>query len=513
MFRNRGQLRLTSLLTVLFFVLSTLGAYAETVTPVSSAQNVDLAGLFGSNPTVGLLNGNISTLENSLQQIQQTAAPLYSKLAPSNMETMSIAERVKAIVGNTKDMVKMGAETYKGQVNEWNAAHGITPDTTFEGELGVGLNELGVQAGQLPLGGKGDVAVGKLKGIIEAIKAKLGAIINMIKAKLVALAQKIGLLKKKTTDESKGPAKEQEGYAQAPVADVQYADTFAGKLAKGVSEGTQNAKQSLKNSFSFTNLAVTTTVAVGTNLAIDMINGERPSLGKAVKAVASVEFAGSVVGSALGAAGGQFAGTLVKTFMPGPIGAIAGSLLPVMFGSAAGQMGSSIASDLKRGTFSLSKAWKQIDKVDLVGSSIGSTIGMALGAPIPIIGPIIGGIVGGLIGSKIAKWVTGGFKTGNFNVLNRGTSFTPDIPKSGVTIGEGSGLGIYNGGSIGSGLTPTGDVKQVSGNLQQVEQQYYQTYMQYNKLVEAGKTDEAKKVFNNLKVLSDQYNSLKSQAK
>jgi len=32
---------------------------------------------------------------------------------------------------------------------------------------------------------------------------------------------------------------------------VQYADSFSGKLSKGVHEGTQKAKASLKNSFSF----------------------------------------------------------------------------------------------------------------------------------------------------------------------------------------------------------------------------------------------------------------------
>lgn len=510
-FRNRQQLRLTSLLTALLFVLSTLGAYAQEVQAVPANPGPDLAGLFRSNPQVNQLNGHISTIENSLHQIESIAKPLYQRLAPSNMEAMSIGERVKAIVGNTKDLMLQSGQVYKGQVAEWDAAHGITPDTTFEGELGIGLNQLGVEAGKMPLNGKGDLLAGKLKTIIDAIKAKLGAIISMIKAKIVALAQKIGLMKK--GDKEKGPAKEQEGITNAPAQEAQYADTFAGKLSKGVSEGTQNAKQSLKNSFSFTNLAVTTTVAVGTNLAINMIKGEKPSLGKAVKAVASLEFAGSVMGSALGAAGGQFAASMVRSFVPGPIGALVGAVIPVMFGSAAGQMGSSLAGDLKRGQFSLGKAWKSIDKVDLLGSSIGSTIGMALGAPIPIIGPIIGGIVGGFLGSKIAKWISGGLKSKNISLINRGNNFTPDIPKGGINIGEGSGLGIHTGGQIGGGLMPTGDVKTVSGDLRTVERKYYDTYLNYNRLVEGGKYDEAKKMYGDLKVLSDQYNALKAQAK
>ena len=526
LFRSRSRLRITSLLTVMLFVLSTLGAYAQevqAVPPVPAGQGVDLAGMFRSNPQVSQLNGNISTLENSLQQIQQVSKPLYQRLAPSHMETMSIGERVRAIVGNTKDLVQQGAQVYKGQVSEWDAAHGITPDTSFENELGVGLNQLGVEAGKMPLNGNGNLLAGKLKTIIDAIKSKLAAIINILKAKMVAIAQDLGILKK--TDGKKGPVKEEQGVANAPAAETQYADTFAGKLSKGVAEGSQNAKQSLKNSFSFTNLAVTTTVAVGTNLAINMIKGEKPSLGKAVKAVASVEFAGSVLGSALGAAGGQFASTLVRTFIPGPIGAMVGAVIPVMFGSAAGQMGSSLAGDLKGGRFSLGKAWKSIDKVDLVGSSIGSTIGMALGAPIPIIGPIIGGIVGGLLGSKIAKWVTGGTRLGTFNIFNRGTNLGTNLNTGngntvnttnlgGISTGEGFGLGINNGGTVGGGgLRPTGDVKPVSGDIQQVERKYYDTYLNYNKLVETGKYDEAKKVYGDLKVLSDQYNTMKSEAK
>lgn len=519
MFRSKFRVRVVSLFTALMFVASTFGAYAQQGTTVQQAPvgtQIDLTSLMNSVPEIGMLKTNLSTIESALQQIETTATPLYNKIAPSNMEAMTIGQRIKAILGNTKTVVNDGMQSYKGQVDNWYAERGLSADPTFEQQLGAGLNELGVQAGQMPLNGKGDAVASKLKTIIDAIKTKLQTIVNAIRARIVALAQKVGLMKK--TDEKKGPAKEQEGTLQ-PQAEVQYADTFSGKLQKGVAEGSKNAKQSLKSSFSFTNLAVTTTVAVGTNLALQMIKGEKPSFGKAAKAVASLEFAGSVMGSALGAAGGQFTASVVRSFLPGPIGCLVGAVIPVMMGSAGGQIGSSLAGDIKSGQFNLGKALKQIDPVDLIGSSIGSTIGMALLAPIPIIGPIIGGIVGGVIGSKVAKWAQGIFKGKKISIFNKGKTISTESSTesgfgTGITFGEGQNLGINSGGQIGNGMTPTSNAEvSVSGDIKTVEKKYYETYLNYNKLVESGKYDEAKKVYEELKVYSDQYNAMKKQAR
>jgi hypothetical protein len=527
--------RVLSLVTALFFLGSTMGVYAQNLPslppPPSStytgnvsgiAAGVDLNTLLGANPELLALQANARSIESALRTIDTTAAPLYSKVVPANMDTMSIAERVKAIVGNTKNVLSQGMSSYKSQVADWNQAHGVGPNPNFEQELSLGMNQLGLQAGEMPLGGKGNIAVDKLKSIINAIKERLQSLITLIRAKIAAVAQRVGLMKKKdpATEEKKSAFREDEGYVQASQ-DVQYADTFSGKLSKGVTEGTQAAKTSLKNSFSFTNLAVTTAVAVGTNLAIDMVNGEKPSLKKAAKAVASVEFAGSVVGAALGAAGGQFTSTLVRTFIPGPIGAMVGAVIPVMFGSAAGQMGGSLARDIKSGQFNLRQAWQRIDKVDLIGSSIGSTIGMALGAPIPIIGPIIGGIVGGFLGSRVAKWITGMSRGGKVTWFPRGNNLPGGSNTGsgyGISIGQvgesgGQGLGIFTGGQVGGGLTPVGDVSAapvaVSGNLKQVEEKYYQTYMEYNRLLQAGDQTKAQQVYGELKTYHDQYNSLK----
>jgi len=432
------------------------------------------------------------------------------------MEAMSIGERIRAILGNTKSVISSGMSQYRGQVAEWNQAHGIGPDATFEQELGVGLNQLGAKVGEMPLGGKGNIVVEKLKVIITAIKEKLQSLITLIRAKILAVAQKIGLAKK--TDKEKGPAKESTGVLGPE--GVQYADTFSGKLSKGIAEGTQNAKTSLKNSFSVTNLAVTTTVAVGTNMAIQMVRGEKPSFKKAVKMVATAEFAGGVVGSALGAAGGQFTSSLVRAFLPGPVGAIAGSLIPVMMASAGSTIGGSLAGDLRNGQFSISKAIKAIDPVDLVGSSIGSTIGMMLGAPIPIIGPIIGGIAGGFLGSKVAKWVVGMFKGQNSvsKLFNRGQNVSISQPSGmSVTVGNSANTGVMTapGGDMYRPAADMGQAAQApiagSPELQAAEKAYYETYMKYNKLVEQGKYDDAKKVYTDLQKYSDQYKQLKGR--
>lgn len=519
MFKAKRNLRLTSLFTALFFLASTFGAYAQApVTTTSQVPSVTIPAALAAHPEVQVLTSNLQNVEHQLRQIEQVSIPLYNKIAPSNMEAMSISQRIKAILGNTKDLVKTGLNSYKGKVNDYNQAKGITPDTSFEAELGIGLNELGAQSGQLPLDGKGNVAVSKLKQIIEAIKTRMGDIIRVIRAKIASVAVKVGLMKQEDAakfqkgKDSKGVSKETEGYIAPEAGAPQMADTFSAKLSKGVADGAQNAKASLKSSFSFTNLALTTGVSVGTNLALQYINGKKPSLGDAARSVATVEFAGSVVGSALGAAGGQFLGTVVKSIMPGPIGALVGTFVPVLTGSFGAQVGSGVAGSLKERTFSLNlgQTLKNIDYVDLVGSSLGSTIGMMLGAPIPIIGPLVGGIVGGIVGSKIAKFAKEFFLRGSVS-LRSGKTIVPENPGRGISIGNGGqNLGLNGPVTWPGNMAPVNSQEvQVSGELGTVERKYYETYLDYNRLVEQGKTEEAKKKFEEVKMYSDQYNALK----
>ncbi|MEW6708570.1 MAG: hypothetical protein AB1403_02015 [Candidatus Riflebacteria bacterium] len=517
---SKALVRRISLLTVIFFVLSTFTAQAQTSQvsiPVNAGQPVDVSILNTVLPELNSLQANLRTTQNTIATIEKISTPLYNQVVPTGMETMSIAERVKAILGNAKNLLTGTLKTSSAAASQ-NLQAGATPGTLpIDQQLAYSVEQLGIQASKIQTNSQAAGAIDKLKSILAVVKDKLQAIVNVIRAKIFAVGQKVGLISKDKRFED-GKVVDNKGTINA-AADVQYSDSFSGKLSKGVNEGVQNAKTSLKNSFSFTNLALTTTVAVGTNLAIDMIHGEKPSFKKAVKTVASLEFAGSVVGSALGAAGGQFTASLVKSFIPGPIGAMVGSVIPVMFASATGQMGSGLLAGLKNGEFSIAKAWKQVDKVDLVGSSIGSTIGMALGAPIPVVGPIIGGIVGGLLGSKVAKWISSFAGGKKISFFGRGSEIEPSqMPRKtgGFPVGIGNIAGGGTSGPVvmGSQETPiSGNVSASSEQLKAAEKKYYDAYLQYNRMVETGDSAGAKKVFEQLKVYSDQYNNLKKQVK
>ena len=525
---NRRSLRRVSLLTVIMFVLTTFGAYAQTAEvsiPVSNSHPVDISVLNNVLPELNSLQNNIRTAQSTLSSMERIATPLYNKIAPSNMEAMSISERLKAILGNAKSLLGTTLKTSAAQAKT-NLAAGASPTSlSYDQQIAYGVEQLGAQAAKIETSGKFAASADKLKAIIALIKASLQKIVTAVRAKIFAVGQRVGLIdKSKTFEDGKisdgDNSKSGDKTAVNASENVQYADTFSGKLSKGVTEGVQNAKSSLKNSFSFSNLAITTTVAVGTNLAIDMIHGNKPSFSKAVKSVATLEFAGNVVGSALGAAGGQFASTLVKTFIPGPVGALVGSVIPVMFASASGQMGANLVSGLKNGEFSVAKAFKQIDKADLVGSSIGSTIGMALGAPIPVIGPIIGGIVGGFLGSKVAKWITSFAKGGKVTLARNASSSTSSFSNDGspVSIGAIAGSGSDNGiSAVGSNVAAGASSITVSGDLSSqlaaVEKKYYDTYLEYNRMVEANDQNGAKKVFTELKQYSDEYARLKKAVK
>jgi hypothetical protein len=147
---------------------------------------------------------------------------------------------------------------------------------------------------------------------------------------------------------------------------------------------------------------------------------------------------------------------------------------------------------------------------------------MALGAPIPVIGPIVGGIVGGLLGSKVAKWVSGFTKGRKVSFFNRGSEVLPSQQTQRqsssfpVSIGSVAGSGGTRGPVVmGSQETVvnSGNVAGAAEQLKSVEKKYYDTYLQYNRMVESGDTAGAKQVFEQLKTYSDQYNSLKKQVR
>lgn len=512
---TKGMLKRTSVLTLLLFVFSTFGsAYAQMPTvniPVNQTQPVDISILNNVIPELNQLQSNLRTAQSTLTSIEAIATPLYNQVAPSNMESMGIAERIKAILNNSKVLLATTPST-KAALEA-----GTSPmDLSLDQQMAYGLEQLSVQTAKLQANPNAAGAIEKLKSVLAVVTEKLQSIITVIRAKIFAVGQRVGLIGKDKQFVD-GKVKDAKGAIKASQ-QVQYADSFGGKLSKGVADGVQSAKTSLKSSFSLTNLALTTTVAVGTNMAIDMIHGNKPSFSQAVKSVATLEFAGNVAGAALGAAGGQFTSTLVRTFVPGPVGALVGAVIPVMFASGGGQMGANLISGLKNGNFSISQAWNKIDKVDLAGSSIGSTIGMALGAPIPIIGPIVGGILGGMLGSKVAKLIQGFTRGGKVSLFKRGSEVNQPQGQNFMSapVSVGTIAGPQSSGPVVMG-SQSGDsvaVSSVSASaLQAAEERYYDAYLQYNRLVESGKHDEAQAVFVELKKFSDEYSALRRQMK
>ncbi len=170
-----------------------------------------------------------------------------------------------------------------------------------------------------------------------------------------------------------------------------------GKKALGV--GLERATDSIKQSFSVKNVAMTAGTAIAMNVASQIFSGEKVSLKKAFQSVASLQFVGNVVGSTMGAAAGHVIAPLIQTFVPIPIvGAIAGSLLPTLTAIAGGQFGGNLGAGM-----AFKAALKALDPVAIAGQAVGSTVGAMLGAmiPIPVLGPMLGGIVGGILGEKL----------------------------------------------------------------------------------------------------------------
>lgn len=534
-FFNKRAVKRYSIATLLMFIFSIFGGYVPTASAAEVTIQVDgaasLEALGTVIPQVSNLQSKIQSAQSTVKSLEAVCTPIHDAVLPTNMEAMSIAERMKAIISNAKSVLGNTLESSTASAKA-KVAQGVSLSSlSREEQIAFGVEQLGAQAAKLETNGTTSGMVLKVKEVLQNVKEVLNRVVTAVRGKIFEVGQKAGLIDEnkifedgKVIDksESKYGAKKQMSDENSGVAASGKAvekPSFAGKLSKGVSDGVDAAKTSLKSSFSFSSLLTTTTVAVGTNLAIDVINGNKPSLKKAVKSVASLEFAGSVVGSALGAAGGQFAGTLVKTFVPGIVGNLIGSVIPVMFSSASGQLSANLITGIKNGEFSVAKAFSQIDKVDLIGSSIGSTIGMTLGSVVPVVGPIIGGIVGGFLGSKIAKWITGGSSSQvssgkGINAIGN----TMVVPAGGISIG-----GSANVGGGDTGIVAAGGAAGISQNLNVSQQatgdfealetarsNYYNAYLEYNRLIQANDIDGAKIMFKQLKVYSDEYSNLKN---
>jgi len=171
------------------------------------------------------------------------------------------------------------------------------------------------------------------------------------------------------------------------------------KSQKALGAGLQKAAQSIKESFSIKNVAMTAGTAIAMNLATQIFRGEKVSFKNAFSAVASWQFVGNVVGSTFGAAAGLTIAPLIQTFVPIPVvGTIAGALLPTLGALAGGRFGGTLGAGMDFKT-----ALRSLDWVAISGQAVGSFFGSMLGSmiPIPVVGTMIGSIVGGWLGEKI----------------------------------------------------------------------------------------------------------------
>ena len=539
------RLKRMSIVTLVAFVFSMFASFttpanasllgslvnnsANTSSTVSASE---VSALNSALPELTSLHSTLKTAESTAQTLETVATPIYNKVVPTNMDTMTIAERCKAIINNAKNVLSDTLKSSTNSANEKRAQGASVVSLQSDEKIALGIQELGKQAEKLDKLSNNSASLSKVKSILASTKNTLSKVVVNVREKIFKVGQKVGLIDEnkvfengKVVDKSEATGSAETSQEASQIAANGYGKgasgtkvSFADKFSSGLKEGVANAKTSLKNSFSVKNIAITTAVSVGTSLAVDAINGERPSLKKAIKQVASLEFAGNVVGSALGAAGGQVVGTLVKTFVPGVVGNLIGAVIPVMFSSAGGQVTSNIITGLKNGEFSISKAFKQIDKADLIGSSIGSTIGMTLGSmiPIPVVGTILGGIVGGFLGSKVAKWVSGLFgrnKSKNGTVAAKGSE-TVDY-SGGVTISGGtssSEVPVACAPQISASMeVPSGslsDNAKVNEAIKEAQENYYKAYVEYTDLVAANDLDGARAKFSDLKKYSDQYDAL-----
>ena len=297
----------------------------------------------------------------------------------------------------------------------------------------------------------------------------------------------------------------------------------AGKEMTG--QGVQNVKDSLKSGFSAKNILMTAGITVGVDLGMQILNGEKPSLGKAVRTVVSAEFAGGVVGSVTGAAAGSFF-TPFLTAIP-VVGGVLSALAPTFGSIVGGSVGAYLAGDLKNGRFSIKEAFKQINWVGVAGQTIGSTAGAMLGSMIfPPFGTIIGGIAGGMLGNWAANKLAGLFgkgKNASYGSIGMPVGSNPfGGAAAGQQVSGPVSIGSVAGGaeipvsgaqapeiSISGAAAPMGTY---SSEVQLAEAKYKELYKLYNEMLTQGRQADAMKVAQEMNKAKAEFESLKAQA-
>lgn len=302
------------------------------------------------------------------------------------------------------------------------------------------------------------------------------------------------------------PSSESSGDTQKQYQKIKLSETLI-KGQKALSVGLDRAADSIKQSFSVKNLAITAGTSIAVNLASQIMNGQKPSLKSAMQAVESWQFVGNVVGSSLGAAAGQVFAPLIQTFVPIPVvGQIAGALLPTLLSNIGGQVGGNLGAHM-----SLKDAIKGLDPVAIAGQSVGSMVGAMLGSmiPIPVVGQMIGGIIGGIVGEKVFTGIASLFGYHKKQAASSSQA-TPTMPTGAST---GTPLASYQAApAVGSSVQAsdaTGPASQrlpasldripyekMAPNLRSVKDDYEQAYQRYVQAVTSGDTTAAQSALN-----------------
>ncbi|MBF0547497.1 MAG: DUF1704 domain-containing protein [Candidatus Riflebacteria bacterium] len=170
------------------------------------------------------------------------------------------------------------------------------------------------------------------------------------------------------------------------------------------SQGWNSAKDTLNSQLSVKSIGLSVGMAVGTELVRQVASGEKISLAKAEKVVASAEFLGGIAGSVVGAAAGAGVAPLLRGIPY--VGGFLAALAPVIGGTAGYAFGATTSGDAKNGAFfgtALKDGFRKMDWVSVTGQSVGSLLGSVVGSFFGPVGAVAVGIAGGYVGDLVAR--------------------------------------------------------------------------------------------------------------
>ncbi|MFC1742828.1 hypothetical protein ACFL35_02455 [Candidatus Riflebacteria bacterium] len=273
-------------------------------------------------------------------------------------------------------------------------------------------------------------------------------------------------------------------------------DSIEGASGHYSKQGLAHAKESLKISFSPKNILLIAGLTTAMELGRQVVSGEKPSVKKVVKLMASAQFVGGFAGSIAGATIGSFAAPAL-TAIPF-VGGVLSAAAPV-FGAVAGSMFGAGLGETK----SVKKALLALDPYEVAGRGIGTVIGTVLGLPLGPLGVIVGSLIGSGLGASLGRKMKEWFdRTRIKRQLKKLESINMDDGSENTYAGE-------------AGQIDNADTREViqagqafiSGENRQNKKLFLQlleAQEEYKKYIKAGQNDEAEKALKRLNELKAQ---------